>query len=308
MINLITGGAGFIGSNLIQKILEKGEDIICVDNFISSKPNNLKKLLKNPKFKLINHDIIYPLNIKANKIWHFACPASPQNYKKDPINTAKINFMGTLNVLNLARKHRSKLLFASSSEIYGDPEVHPQTELYNGSVNPISSRSCYVEGKRIAESLCQNFSQSYNLDIKIARIFNCYGPNMLPNDGRVISNFIFNGIINKKIFINGDGNQTRSFCYIDDLIAGLIKLMDSDHLSPINLGNPYEEYSILDLANLVIKKIDKNIKIIYEKPLIDDPKRRKPDISLAKEVLDWNPEISIDQGLNKTIQYFKKII
>ena len=308
MINLITGGAGFIGSHLIDKLLRKGEKIICLDNFISSNNSNIIQWINNPKFELIVHDIVDPIKINANKIWHLACPASPKNYQKDPINTAKINFIGTYNVLELAKQNNAKLLFASTSEIYGDPEIHPQNELYYGSTNTIGKRSCYVEGKRIAETLCNNFINEHNLDVKIARIFNTYGPKMLPEDGRVISNFICNGLKERKLFINGNGQQTRSFCFVDDLIDALIKLMDSSYLSPINLGNPYEEYTILKLANLVIKKLDLNIKIIKGKSIEDDPAKRKPDISVAKRILKWDPKTNLDLGLNKTINYFKKVI
>jgi len=308
LINLITGGAGFIGSHLIDKLLRKGEKIICLDNFISSNNSNIIQWINNPKFELIVHDIVDPIKINANKIWHLACPASPKNYQKDPINTAKINFIGTYNVLELAKQNNAKLLFASTSEIYGDPEIHPQNELYYGSTNTIGKRSCYVEGKRIAETLCNNFINEHNLDVKIARIFNTYGPKMLPEDGRVISNFICNGLKERKLFINGNGQQTRSFCFVDDLIDALIKLMDSSYLSPINLGNPYEEYTILKLANLVIKKLDLNIKIIKGKSIEDDPAKRKPDISVAKRILKWDPKTNLDLGLNKTINYFKKVI
>lgn len=309
MINLITGGAGFIGSNLIEKLLSNGEKIICIDNFISSNKINTRKWGGNPNFNLILHDIVEPINnIKANKIWHLACPASPEKYIKDPIKTLEINFLGTLNVLKLAKTNNAKLLLASTSEIYGDPEIHPQNESYKGSVNTLGQRSCYVEGKRIAETLCHNYAKRYCLDIKIARIFNSYGPNMLPNDGRVISNFICSALREKKIFINGNGQQTRSFCFIDDLIDGLIKLMNSNYLYPINIGNPNEEYSICSLANLIIKKLDPNIQIIFGKEIEDDPKKRKPDIFLANSILNWDPKINLDSGLNKTIAYFKKII
>ena len=231
------------------------------------------------------------------------------NHKKHKnIKTLEINFIGTLNVLKLAKINNAQLLFTSTSEIYGDPEIHPQNESYKGSVNTLGQRSCYVEGKRIAETLCHNYSKRHSLDIKIARIFNSYGPNMLPNDGRVISNFICSALKEKKIFINGNGQQTRSFCFIDDLIDGLIKLMNSNYLYPINIGNPYEEYSINSLANLIIQKLDPNIKIISGKGIEDDPKKRKPDIFLANSILNWDPKINLDSGLNKTITYFKKII
>lgn len=308
MINLITGGAGFIGSNLIEKLLSNGEKIICIDNFISSNKSNTNKWRNNPNFNLIIHDIVEPIKIRANRIWHLACPASPEKYIKDPIKTLEINFMGTLNILKLAKTNNAKLLFASTSEIYGDPEIHPQNESYKGSVNTLGQRSCYVEGKRIAETLCHNYAKQYSLDIKIARIFNSYGPNMLPNDGRVISNFICSAIKEKKVFVYGTGKQTRSFCFIDDLIDGLIKLMNSNYLYPINIGNPYEEYSINSLANLIIKKLDPNIEIIVEEGIEDDPKKRKPDIFLAKSILNWDPKINLDSGLNKTISYFRKII
>ena len=305
---LVTGGAGFIGSNLIKRFLKNNQKVICLDNFSTGNLINIKNFLDNPNFKLIEHDVTKEIEIEASQIWHLACPASPINYQKDPISTSKTNFLGTINMLEIARKTKVKFLLASTSEVYGVSEVNPQNESYNGSVNPIGVRSCYTEGKRIAESLCYDYHRVHDIDIKIARIFNTYGPNMLPNDGRVICNFIRNAMIDKNLIINGSGKQTRSFCYIDDLIEGLLKFMNFNFNGPINFGNPKEEYSINDLAEIIKNKLNPNIEIVKRDVCIDDPLKRKPNIELAKRLLDWEPKLSIETGLNRTINYFKEIL
>ena len=261
MKNIIAGGAGFIGSSLIRKLLNSGEQVICLDNFITGKKSNISHLLSNPNFELIEHDITIPIDLEADRIWHLACPASPKHYQKRPLNTLITSFNGTLNLLNIAKNNNAKLLFASSSEVYGNPEKHPQKEDYFGNVNPISKRACYEEGKRISETLCYDFYREYKTDICIARIFNTYGPWMVQDDGRVVSNFILQALKEDFITINGDGKQTRSFCYIDDLVSGLIKLMNTDYINPLNLGND-EEVTIIELGNLIKKKI--NSKIIFK--------------------------------------------
>lgn len=305
---LITGGAGFIGSNLIKKLLEEKHSVICVDNFSSGYKANIKKFLTHPKFSFIDHDITRVFDIETDGIWHLACPASPKYYEKNPIETSKINFIGTYNVLEIARKNKCQILFASTSEIYGNPEIHPQNENYNGSVNTNGIRSCYKEGKRIAESLCFDYKRIHNINIKIARIFNTYGPNMMPDDGRVISNFISCAILKKPLLINGDGNQTRSFCYIEDLIDALILLFNSSINDPINLGNTKEEYSINQIAKKIIKKVHSNSAIKNINPRMDEPLRRNPCIKKAKLLLNWEPKYNLDIGLDYTIQYLRKMI
>ncbi len=304
MKHLVTGGAGFIGSHLINNLINKGEEVICLDNFFTGNIENIKFFINNNKFDLIEHDIIDPISIKVDKIWHLACPASPRAYQLDPIKTSKVCFLGTYNLLELARENNAEFLFASTSEIYGDPEVKIQEEEYKGSVNPIGIRSCYDEGKRIAESLCFDFFRKYNLKIHIARIFNTYGPKMQPKDGRVVSNFISQALTNNALTIYGNGKQTRSFCYVDDLVDGLLKLMYSDSKGPINLGNP-QEFTILELANLIKKKVNNSAKIVFRELPEDDPKQRKPSIKLAKNLLSWEPKIDIDKGLDNTIEYFR---
>ena len=305
MKNIVTGGAGFIGSHLIDFLLKKGEEVVCLDNFTTGSYQNIAHLKNNKNFTSMNHDITYPVEIKSDKIWHLACPASTSQYQKDPVGTSKTIFLGTLNMLELAKKNDAKFLLASSSEVYGDPKKHPQKETYWGSVNPIGKRSCYDEGKRIAESLCFDFSRMYETDIKIARIFNTYGPRISPIDGRVISNFICQTLQNKPLTIYGKGTQTRSFCFILDLIDGLYKLMNSNYKGPINLGNP-EEIKINDLANLINDKVGNNCMFINNPLPENDPSKRQPDISFAKEALNWNPTVSLSEGLNLTIEYFKK--
>ena len=305
MKNLVTGGAGFIGSNLIDKLLMLNQKVICLDNFSTSLKSRILNWNNNPLFEIIEHNITQNIDIKADRIWHLACPASPINYQKDPIETAKTNFLGTLNVLEIARKNKSKILFASSSEIYGDTKSKLQSESIFGNINPIGKRSCYGEGKRIAESLCYDYMRIYNLDIRVARLFNIYGPKMSDKDGRVISNFINQALHNNHISIYGDGSQTRSFCYVDDVIEGIIKLMDSKYKMPVNIGNPNEEYRILDLALLVKEKINSEVKIEYYPLREDDPKSRKPDISIANNFISWHPKICLNKGLEYTINYFK---
>ena len=308
MTNLVTGGAGFLGSNLIDKLMSlNNEYVICLDDFSTGKKNNIAKWINHPRFEIIEHDITKPIKLKVKKIWHLACPASPFYYQSNPINTAKISFLGTYNMLELAKSEQARILFTSSSEIYGNPEVHPQDESYCGSVNTIGIRSCYDEGKRISETLCADYQRVHNLDLRIARIFNTYGPKMRPDDGRVISNFIVQALHNKPLTIFGDGNQTRSFCYVDDLIKGTISLMNSNYKSPINIGNS-NEYSINQLSDLIIKKINPSLGKVFQALPEDDPKKRNPSISLAKEYLHWEPRVDLDLGINKTIDYFKKIL
>ena len=304
--NLVTGGAGFIGSNLIKHLLKKDEKVICLDNFTFGNLENISKLIKNPKFKIIKNDIRHPLDIEnINKIWHFASIASPNNYLKSPINTAKINFLGTLNMLELAKKNNAKFLFASTSEIYGNEVNYPINEFVNGILKTQNSRSCYFESKRLSETICFDYARQFNLDIKVARIFNSYGFNMSLSDGRVIGNFLKQSFKSEPLTIYGDGKQTRSFCFISDLISGLEKLMNSSQIGPINLGNP-EEIEIKSLAEKICKKNNKEIKFSYQNELIDEPKRRKPCIKLAKKLLNWEPKISLEEGLDLTIDFFKK--
>ncbi len=307
MINLVTGGAGFIGSHIIDYLLKKNEEIICIDNLLTGNRENLDKWGGDKNFTYLNHDIVNPIDLKVNKIWHLACPASPIHYQKDPIYTSKILFQGTLNVLNIAYKNNAKLLIASSSEIYGNPTLHPQVESYFGNVNNIGIRSCYEEGKRMAESLCYDFQRAKNINLRIARIFNTYGPGMLVNDGRVMSNFVCQALQKKSLTIYGDGSQTRSFCYISDMVKGLIKLMDSDYNKPINIGSEME-MKIIDLASLIINNTYPDLKIDFHPEIKDDPLKRKPNIDIAKNVLGWNPTINIQHGLSLTIDYFKNEI
>ena len=307
MINLVTGGAGFLGSYLIDKLLKKKEKVICLDNLSTGQIENISHLFKNDLFDFINHDVVDPIEINCDRIWHLACPASPIHYQKNPIKTTKTCFLGTYNMLEVALRNKARLFFASTSEVYGDPDISPQKESYKGSVNPIGTRSCYDEGKRVAESLCFDYFRTHNVEIRIARIFNTYGPRMSKNDGRVVSNFICQSLLKESITVYGDGHQTRSFCYVDDLINGFFKLMESNVTGPINLGNP-NELTINKLANKIKSKIDNNLNIIYKPLPEDDPMQRNPDISRAKEILNWEPKFDLDMGLDSTIEYFKSII
>lgn len=303
---LVTGGAGFIGSHLCERLLDKGNEVICADNFFTGDKSNILHLLKNPLFELIRHDVTFPLYIEIDEIYNLACPASPIHYQRDPVQTTKTSVHGAINMLGLAKRVGAKILQASTSEVYGDPEVHPQTEEYWGKVNPIGSRSCYDEGKRCAETLFFDYYRQHRLKIKVIRIFNTYGPNMQPNDGRVVSNFIMQALNQKDITIYGDGCQTRSFCFVTDLIDGMIRMMNSSDatIGPVNLGNP-SEFTMLELAEKVLELTSSQSKIIFKPLPSDDPKQRKPDISLAKERLDWEPYVGLEEGLKKTIEYFK---
>ena len=303
--NLITGGAGFLGSHLAKKLLKRGEEVICLDNFFTGNKNNLRECFDNPNFELIRHDVTEPIQIEVDNIWHLACPASPIHYQFNPIKTTKTSFMGTYNMLGLAKRVGAKFLMASTSEIYGDPKEHPQKETYTGSVNTIGIRSCYDEGKRIAETLCSDYQRIHDVDVRIMRIFNTYGPNMRSDDGRVISNFIVQALKNEKLTLYGDGTQTRSFCYVDDLIEGIYRLMMSEITDPVNIGNP-SEITIKQFAEEVLEITKSSSKIIYKPLPIDDPMVRQPDITKAKKLLDWEPKIDRKEGLKITIEYFKR--
>ena len=307
MRNLVTGGAGFIGSHLIKQLLKEGEEVICIDNFFSGKEFNVKQFSDNSNYKFIFHDVVDPIELNVERIWHLACPASPIFYQANPIKTAKTSFIGTLNMLGLAKRLNAKILFASTSEVYGDAKVTPQNESYLGSVNPIGIRSCYDEGKRIGESLCFDYNRSHQVAIRVARIFNTYGPGMMINDGRVVSNFIVQALSSKNITIYGNGSQTRSFCYVNDTVKGLIALMNSEEKGPVNIGNDHE-ITIKELASLIQNKIEKKTNIVFKPLPEDDPVQRKPCIKKAKKNLDWSPNIDINYGLDKTIAYFKKIL
>jgi UDP-glucuronate decarboxylase len=306
---LVTGGAGFLGSHLVERLLQEGNDVICVDNYFTGAKRNIAHLIGNPYFEIIRHDITMPFFIEVDEIYNLACPASPIHYQFNPIKTIKTSVMGAINMLGLAKRIKAKILQASTSEVYGDPEVHPQTEAYWGHVNPIGSRSCYDEGKRCAESLFMNYHLQNNVRIKIMRIFNTYGPRMHPNDGRVVSNFIVQALKNENITIYGDGSQTRSFCYVDDLLEGMIRLMNTadGFIGPVNVGNP-GEFTILELAEKVINLTGSKSKLVFMPLPEDDPMQRQPDISLARKELGWEPKIPIDEGLVKTIAYFKSVI
>lgn len=306
---MITGGAGFLGSHLCERLLKKGHDILCVDNFFTGTKDNVLNLLENPHFEVIRHDVTFPLYVEVDEIYNLACPASPIHYQFDPVQTTKTSVHGAINMLGLAKRVKAKILQASTSEVYGDPEIHPQPESYWGRVNPIGVRSCYDEGKRCAETLFFDYYRQHKLDIKVVRIFNTYGPKMHPNDGRVVSNFIVQALKNKDITVYGDGSQTRSFCYVDDLIDGLVRMMNSkkSFTGPVNMGNA-DEFSILALANMVIDIIGSRSKIIHKSIPNDDPKQRKPDIALAQKVLGWEPKIKLEDGLVKTIMYFERLI
>ena len=307
--NLVTGGAGFLGSHLIDRLMNAGEEVICLDNYFTGRKGNIRHWLGHPSFELIRHDVTEPIRLEVDRIWHLACPASPVHYQFNPIKTAKTSFLGTYNMLGLARRVGARLLLASTSEVYGDPEVHPQPEAYWGKVNPIGIRSCYDEGKRCAETLFFDYHRQHQLQIKVVRIFNTYGPRMHPNDGRVVSNFIVQALRGEDITIYGNGSQTRSFCYVDDLIDGFVKMMASstETTGPFNLGNPVE-FSIKQLAEQIINKVGGKSKIIFKDLPQDDPKQRRPDITLVKENLGWEPKVNLDAGLVKTIDYFRTFL
>ena len=305
--NLVTGGAGFLGSHLIDFLIEKGEEVICLDNYITGRKKNIEKWFEHERFELINHDVIKPIYLEVDKIWHLACPGSPIHYQLNPIKTAKTSFLGTHNMLGLARKNKARIFLASSSEIYGDPLMHPQPEDYKGNVNNIGIRSCYNEGKRIAETLCFDYKRIHGSEIRVARIFNTYGPRMLLDDGRVISNFIVQALRGNPIIIYGDGSQTRSFCYVKDLINGIYKFMNSDISGPLNLGSSIE-CTILELAKQITKKINPKLELLFKPLPDDDPKRRNPDIRRAKEILDWEPSVQLSDGIDYTISYFRNLL
>ncbi|WP_415408795.1 UDP-glucuronic acid decarboxylase family protein [Synechococcus sp. A10-1-5-9] len=304
MRNLITGGAGFLGSHLTDHLMKSGEEVICLDNYFTGRKSNIAQWMGHPDFELIRHDVTEPIKLEVDRIWHLACPASPIHYQFNPIKTAKTSFLGTYNMLGLARRVGARLLLASTSEVYGDPEVHPQPESYRGSVNPIGIRSCYDEGKRIAETLCFDYKRMHNTEVRVMRIFNTYGPRMLPDDGRVVSNFIVQALKGEPLTLFGDGSQTRSFCYVDDLIEGMIRLMNSDHTGPMNIGNP-DEFTIQELARMVRDRINTELKIINKPLPEDDPLQRQPVISLAMQALAWTPTISLATGLDRTIADFQ---
>ena len=306
---LVTGGAGFIGSHLCEELLKRGNEVICVDNFFSGSKQNIIHFLDNPYFEIIRHDITFPLYVEVDEIYNLACPGSPIYYQLDPVQTTKASVIGAINMLGLAKRLKIKILQASTSEVYGDPKVHPQSESYCGNVNPIGLRACYDEGKRCAETLFFDYYRQLKIKIKVIRIFNTYGPKMQPDDGRVVSNFIIQSLKNKDITIYGDGKQTRSFCYIDDLIEGMIKMMNSREkfVGPVNLGNP-NELTILDLAEKIIELTHSKSKIIYKPFLDDDPKQRQPNINLAKKELKWEPKIQFEEGIKKTIDYFEGLL
>ncbi len=303
---LVTGGAGFLGSHLCERLLEEGHEVICLDNFFTGSKDNVRHLLNHDHFELIRHDIINPIDIESDRIYNLACPASPIHYQYDPVRTIQANVLGVTHMLELAKRTKARILQASTSEVYGDPTVHPQTEDYWGNVNPVGPRSCYDEGKRVAETLMIDYDKQFHVDIRIARIFNTYGPRMALNDGRVVSNFILQALRGDDITIYGDGKQTRSFCYVSDLIEGLMLLMESDRfIGPVNMGNP-NELTVLDLANRIIEKTRSNTNIVHKALPQDDPVMRQPDITRAREELGWDPLVSLDMGLSKTVPYFQE--
>jgi len=308
MVILVTGGAGFLGSHLCERLLNQGHEVLCLDNFFTGRRKNVAHLADNPNFELIRHDVVDPFKFEVDRIYNLACPASPVHYQYNPIKTVKTSVMGAINCLGLAKRVGARILQASTSEVYGDPEVHPQPESYRGNVNPIGLRACYDEGKRCAETLFFDYHRENKVDIRVVRIFNTYGPRMLPDDGRVVSNFIVQALKGEDLTIYGDGSQTRSFCYMDDLLEAMIRTMEQDDIvGPINIGNP-NEFTIRELAETVLEKVQSSSKLV-ESPLpSDDPTQRKPDISLAQKVLQWEPKIQLDQGLGKTIPYFKDLL
>jgi UDP-glucuronate decarboxylase len=301
---LVTGGAGFIGSHLIDRLMAQGHEVLCLDNFYTGTKRNLLKWLDNPLFEMVRHDVTEPIRLEVDQVYHLACPASPVHYQFNPVKTIKTNVLGTLYMLGLAKRVRARFLLTSTSEVYGDPTVHPQTEDYRGNVNTIGPRACYDEGKRVAETLAFEYYREHKVDIRVARIFNTYGPRMLENDGRVVSNFIVQALQGEPLTIFGDGSQTRSFCYVSDLVEGLMRLMNGDHIGPINLGNP-GEYTILELAQKIQERINPKAQLIYKPLPEDDPKQRQPDITRAQTYLNWEPTIPLDQGLEWTIADFK---
>jgi UDP-glucuronate decarboxylase len=302
---LVTGGAGFIGSHLIDRLMKEGHEVVCLDNFYTGHKRNLLQWLGHPYFELIRHDITEPIRLEVDQIYHLACPASPVHYQYNPVKTIKTNVMGTLNMLGLAKRVKARFLLASTSEVYGDPEVHPQVEDYRGNVNPIGIRSCYDEGKRVAETLAFDYHRQNDVEIRVARIFNTYGPRMLENDGRVVSNLVVQALRNQPLTVYGDGSQTRSFCYVSDLVDGLMRLMNGDHTGPVNLGNP-DEFTILELAQAVQQMVNPDVDIRYEPLPQDDPRRRKPDITRARTWLGWQPTIPLKEGLRMTVDDFSE--
>ena len=303
-LNLITGGAGFLGSHLVDRLMAAGEEGICLDNYYTGRKANIAQWIGHPRFELIRHDVTEPISLEVDRIWHLACPASPVHYQHNPIKTAKTSFLGTYNMLGLARRVGARLLLASTSEVYGDPEVHPQPASYRGCVNTIGIRSCYDEGKRIAETLCFDYQRMHGLEIRVMRIFNTYGPRMLPDDGRVVSNFIVQALRGKPLTLYGDGSQTRSFCYVDDLVEGMIRLMNGNQTGPINIGNP-GEFTIRQLAELVRAKVNPQLELIEQPLPQDDPLQRQPVIDLAQRELGWQPRVPLEQGLDTTIAWFR---
>jgi UDP-glucuronate decarboxylase len=306
---LVTGGAGFLGSHLCERLLKEGRELVCVDNFVTGTRSNVEHLLGHKRFELVRHDVTFPLYVEVNQIFNLACPASPIHYQFDPVQTTKTSVQGAINMLGLAKRVRAQILQASTSEVYGDPEVHPQTEDYWGRVNPIGPRSCYDEGKRCAETLFFDYHRQYHMDIKVVRIFNTYGPRMLPGDGRVVSNFIVQALRGEDITIFGDGTQTRSFCYVDDLIEAMMRMMTTPvgFTGPVNIGNP-RETTILDLANQVIRLVGGKSKVVFQPLPTDDPRQRQPDIALAKAKLGWEPKVGLEDGLKETIEYFRNLL
>ena len=306
---LVTGGAGFIGSHLSEKLLGDGHEVVCVDNFFTGTKDNIKHLLENHNFEIVRHDICFPLYVEVDEVYNLACPASPIHYQFDPVQTTKVNVLGSINMLGLAKRLKIRIFQASTSEVYGNPTVHPQTETYWGHVNTIGPRACYDEGKRCAETLFFDYYRQHKMDIKVARIFNTYGPRMHPNDGRVVSNFIMQALHNKDISVFGDGSQTRSFCYVDDMVEGITRMMNTPKgfTGPVNLGNP-SEVSILELGRLIIAITGSSSRMVYKPLPQDDPERRRPNITLAQEKLGWEPTVALEDGIRKTIEYFEEII
>ncbi|MEB3291477.1 MAG: UDP-glucuronic acid decarboxylase family protein [Leptolyngbya sp.] len=302
---LVTGGAGFIGSHLIDRLMTEGHEVICLDNFYTGRKQNIVRWMDHPYFDCIRHDVTEPIRLEVDQIYHLACPASPVHYQYNPVKTIKTNVIGTLNMLGLAKRLKARFLLASTSEVYGDPQVHPQPEDYWGNVNTIGIRSCYDEGKRVAETLAFDYHRQNNVEIRVARIFNTYGPRMLENDGRVVSNFVVQALQGIPLTVYGDGSQTRSFCYVSDLVEGLIRLMNGDYLGPVNLGNP-DEYTILDLAQAVQTMVNPDTDLVYQPLPQDDPQRRKPDITKAKTLLHWSPTVPLQEGLTRTVEDFRQ--